>query len=107
MIINNQTYNIKICNNNKHTQQRKSSGPKSKVTHGGLQKYYSRQVDHQITKWRCLCFQGCLYCGINSVLIFLISAFLEAKDVKKYSNHYEEYSKKKMRGLSPAIEMAD
>lgn len=35
------------------------------------------------------------------------SAFLNPKDVRKYGEFYEECSKKKMRGLAPAIMAAD
>lgn len=34
-------------------------------------------------------------------------AFLNPKDVKKYTDCYDEFSKKKMRGLAPAIQAAD
>ena len=35
------------------------------------------------------------------------SAFLNPRDVRKYGEFYEECSKKKMRGLGPAIMAAD
>lgn len=35
------------------------------------------------------------------------SAFLNPRDVRKYGEFYEECSKKKMRGLAPAILAAD
>jgi hypothetical protein len=36
----------------------------------------------------------------------LSSAFLNPKDVRKFMQYYDECSKKKMRGLAPAIEAA-
>lgn len=63
--------------------------------------------DRQIANPRSQRLQGRLYRRRYSVFMLSRSAFLNPKDVRKYGEFYEECSKKKMRGLSPAIVAAD